>query len=108
MLRLKRKKRKEWPFAIPWMRLRGGRLFEQKSAYFSGSLKKKLFTALVVHGRRKFCRHKFRRGKFRRISKSRNFVVGKFVVRKFVVRNFVVLIRITAFTKRYDSNYSII
>ena len=52
-------------------------------------------------GRRKFRhqkvrRQKFRRKKFRRISKSRNFVV-----RKFVVRNFVVLIRITAFTKRY-------
>ena len=61
--------------------------------------------------RQKFRRQKFRRKKFRRISKSRNFVVrkfvvGNFVVRKFVVGNFVVLIRITAFTKRY-LNYTI-
>ena len=52
--------------------------------------------------RQKFRRQKFRRKKFRRISKSRNFVV-----RKFVVGNFVVLIRITAFTKRYHLNYTI-
>ena len=72
-----------------------------------GPRKKVELEGLYLAGRRKFRRQKFRRQKFRRKKFRRISKSGNFVVRKFVVGNFVVLIRITAFTKRYHLNYTI-